>query len=129
MADEKDCHNTEEHHGQAYLLPLAPDHQDDSNWNGGKYQPGESCPFLGGFPDLHVDEDVEDGQEGEGEYVHEDKVQPSHVYLIKGRNMKSSCQPKCLFHNISLLFKNICIIMPFFYCIRLVMDKFIYCIV
>ena len=38
---------------------------------------------LSGFPDLHVDEDVEDGQEGEGEDVHEDKVQPGHVDLIK----------------------------------------------
>ena len=88
MADEEDGHNTEEHHGQAYLLPLAPDQQDYSNRNGGKYPPGESCPFLCGFPDLHVDEDVEDGQEGEGEDVHEDKVQPSHVDLIKERNMK-----------------------------------------
>ena len=55
-----------------------------------KNQPGESCPLLCGFPDLHIDEDVEDGQEGEGEDVHEDKVQPSHVYLMEERNMKSS---------------------------------------
>ena len=82
MADEEDGHNTEEHHGQAHLLPLAPDHQDHTNWNGGKYAPGQSCPFLGGFSDLHVDEDVQDGQEGEGKDVHEEEVQPSHVDLM-----------------------------------------------
>ena len=29
----------------------------------------------------HVDQEVEDGEEGEGEDVHEDQVEPGHVHL------------------------------------------------
>ena len=46
-----------------------------------KNQPCEPCPFLGCSPDLLVDEEVEHGQESERKDVHEDKVQPGHVYL------------------------------------------------
>ena len=32
-------------------------------------------------PDFFVDEEIEEGQQGEGYDVHEDKIQPSHVDL------------------------------------------------
>jgi hypothetical protein len=43
--------------------------------------PGEGCPDGVGSPDLAIDENVEDCQEGEGEQVEEDQVQPVYVHL------------------------------------------------
>jgi hypothetical protein len=43
--------------------------------------PGEGRPDGVGSPDLAVDENVEDCQEGEGEEVKEDQVQPVDVHL------------------------------------------------
>ena len=46
-----------------------------------KDEPCETRSFLSCSSDLLVDEEVEHGQQREGKDVHEDKVEPCHVYL------------------------------------------------
>ena len=43
------------------------------------FSPRQSCPFRVGSPDLQIDEQVEPGQAGKGQDVHDHQVEPRDV--------------------------------------------------